>query len=253
VKLADALDMTGDEVVALVGGGGKTTAMFRLAREMVDNGGSAITTTTTHIFAAQIALAPAHVLAADATRESVLAALAAHRHVLVIGATNPSTGRAAGPSLDLFRRLRTWCPGVCILNEADGSRMLPFKAPAEHEPVIPVDTTLVVPVVGADVFGKTLDADHVHRPELVSALSGAPLGTPITPEIVARVLAHPNGGRKGVPVSARVVVLINKVENLPDRTPALETAERLLREPAIHSVVLTTLREEEPVLEVCTR
>jgi molybdenum cofactor cytidylyltransferase len=253
LKLADALGMTGDDVVAMVGGGGKTTAMFRLAHEMVEKGGRAITTTTTRIFAAQIALAPAHVRAADATRESVLAALAAHRQVLVIGATNPGTGKADGVSLDLFRRLRSWCPGVCILNEADGSRMRPFKAPAEHEPVIPADTTLVVPVVGADVFGKTLDGDHVHRPELVSALSGAPLGTPITPEIVARVLAHVEGGRKRVPVGARVVALINKVETLPDRTPARETAERLLREPAIQSVVLTTLRGEKSVLAVYER
>jgi molybdenum cofactor cytidylyltransferase len=253
LKLADALGMTGDDVVAMVGGGGKTTAMFRLAHEMVEKGGRAITTTTTRIFAAQIALAPAHVRAADATRESVLAALAAHRQVLVIGATNPGTGKADGVSLDLFQRLRSWCPGVCILNEADGSRMRSFKAPAEHEPVIPADTTLVVPVVGADVFGKRLDDDHVHRPELVSALSGAPLGTPITPEIVARVLAHVEGGRKRVPVGARVVALINKVETLPDRTPARETAERLLREPAIQSVVLTTLRGEKSVLAVYER
>jgi molybdenum cofactor cytidylyltransferase len=253
LKLADALGMTGDDVVAMVGGGGKTTAMFRLAHEMVEKGGRAITTTTTRIFAAQIALAPAHVRAADATRESVLAALAAHRQALVIGATNPGTGKADGVSLDLFRRLRSWCPGVCILNEADGSRMRPFKAPAEHEPVIPADTTLVVPVVGADVFGKRLDGDHVHRPELVSALSGAPLGTPITPEIVALVLAHAEGGRKRVPVGARVVALINKVETLPDRTPARETAERLLREPAIQSVVLTTLRGEKSVLAVYER
>jgi len=253
VTLADALDMMGDEVVALVGGGGKTTAMFRLAREMVERGGSAITTTTTRIFAAQIALAPAHVPAASATREGVSAALTAHRHVLVIGATNPSDGKADGVSLDLFQRLRAWCPGVCVLNEADGSRMRPFKAPAGHEPVIPVETTLVVPVVGADVFGTTLDADHVHRPELVSALSGAPLGAPITPEIVARVLAHPDGGRKGVPATARVVALINKVESLSDRTPARETAERLLREPAIQSVVLAAVRGEKPVLEVFAR
>ena len=253
MKLTEALQMTSDEVVALVGGGGKTTAMFRLARELVDNGGSAITTTTTRIFGAQIALAPAHVPAADATRERVSAALAVHRHVLVIGATDAGSGKAEGVSLDLFRRLRAWFPGVCLLNEADGSRMRPFKAPADYEPVIPADTTLVVPVVGADVFGKPLDADHVHRPELVSALSGAPPGTPITPAIVARVLAHPQGGRKGVPAGARVVVLINKVESLPDRAPARETAERLLREPAIHSVVLASLRAEGMALEVCAR
>ena len=253
MKLADALGMTADDIVAMVGGGGKTTAMFRLAREMVDRGGSAITTTTTRIFAAQIALSPAHVAAADATRERVSAALSAHRQVLVIGPTNPGDGKADGVSLDLFRRLRTWCPGVCILNEADGSRMRPFKAPAEHEPVIPGETTLVVPLVGADVFGKPLDAEHVHRPELVSALSGAPLGTPITPEIVACVLAHPEGGRKNAPAGARVVALINKVESLPDLKPARETAERLLREPAIESVVLAAVRANEPVLEVCSR
>jgi molybdenum cofactor cytidylyltransferase len=227
--------------------------MFRLAREVVANGGSVITTTTTRIFGAQIALAPAHVPAADLTRERVAAALAVHRHVLVIGPTDAGSGKAEGVSLDLFRRLRAWFPGVCLLNEADGSRMRPFKAPAAYEPVIPADTTLVVPVVGADVFGKPLDADHVHRPELVSALCGAPPGTPITPAIVARVLAHPEGGRKGVPAGARVVVLINKVESLPDRSPARETAERLLREPAIHSVVLASLRAEGMALEVCAR
>jgi len=211
VKLTDAMGMTADEVVALVGGGGKTTAMFLLAREVVDRGGRVITTTTTRIFGAQIALAPAHVATAEATRERIAAALADHGHVLVIGPTEAGSGKAEGVSLDLFRRLRAWFPGVCLLNEADGSRMRPFKAPADYEPVIPTDTTLVVPVVGADIFGAPLDTEHVHRPELVGALCGAPLGTPITPTIVARVLAHLAGGRKGVPAGARVVVLINKV------------------------------------------
>lgn len=253
MTLTEALRMAPDTVVALVGGGGKTTAMFRLAREVADQGGSVITTTTTRIFGAQIALAPAHVPATEVTRERVAAALAVHRHVLVVGATDPASGKAEGVSLDLFRDLRAWYPGICFVNEADGSRMRPFKAPAGYEPVIPAQTTLVVPVVGADVFGKALDADHVHRPERVGALSGAPAGAPITPAMVARVLAHPRGGRKDVPAGARVVVLINKVESLPDRTPARETAERLLRDAAIHSVVLANLHGPEPVLEVFAR
>ena len=253
MKLTDALEIAKDDVVALVGGGGKTSAMFRLAREVVARGGSAITTTTTRIFAAQTALSPAHVLVGDATRDRIAADLAIHRQVLIIGDTNPRDGKADGVSLDLFGRLRSWFPSACLVNEADGSRMRPFKAPAAHEPVIPVETTLVVPVVGADVFGQTLDADHVHRPELVSALSGAPLGTKVTPEIVARVLGHPEGGRKGVPAGARIVVMINKVDGLPDRKPAHDTAERLLRDPAIHSVVLTAVRADNPVLEICAR
>ena len=251
--LADALGMKADEVVARVGGGGKSTAMFRLAREMVQKGGRAITTTTTRIFGAQIALAPAHVSVAEATRDRIAAMLDVHRNGLVIGPTDRSTGKAEGVSLELFRDLRAWFPDACLLNEADGSRMRPFKAPAAHEPVIPPETTLVVPVVGADVFGKRLDDDHVHRPELIGALSGAAPGSLITAEVVARVLAHPDGGRKGVPAGARVVVVINKVESLPDRAPARDTATRLLRDPAIHSVVLAAVRAEDPVLEVCTR
>ena len=253
MRLADALGMAGDDVVALVGGGGKTTAMFLLAREVVANGGRAITTTTTRIFAAQIALAPAHVPAAEVTRERVAAALDTFRHVLVIGPTNPESGKAEGPSLELFGNLRRWFPDACILNEADGSRMRPFKAPADHEPVIPAETTLVVPVVGADVLGKPLDDEHVHRPELISALSGAAPGAPITPEVVARVLAHVGGGRKGVPLGARVVALINKVDGLADPAPARETAARLLREPAIDAVVLAAVRRENPVIDVCRR
>jgi molybdenum cofactor cytidylyltransferase len=253
LTLAEALGLRGDDVVALVGGGGKTTTMFRLARETVAGGGRAITTTTTRIFAAQIALSPAHLAAAEATREGVEAALAAHGQVLVIGPADPATGKADGVSLDLFRRLRSWAPGACILNEADGSRMRPFKAPAEHEPVIPVSTTLVVLVVGADVLGKPLDADHVHRPERVGALGGTPLGALVTPALVARVLSHPEGGRKDVPAGARVIALINKVDSLPDRAPARQTAEHLLREPTIEAVVLASVRAEKPVLERLAR
>lgn len=251
--LSAALGLKREETVAIVGGGGKSAAMFRLAREVTEAGGRAVTTTTTHIFASQLALAPAHLLDAEVTRPRLQALLDEHRHVLVTGPTNPDTKRAAGVSPRRFHELRAWCADACLLTEADGSRMQPFKAPAEHEPVIPDETSLVLLVVGADVFGQPLDAEHVHRPERVSLLSGARPGATVTPEMVARVLAHPDGGRKAVPDAARLVVLINKVETLADRTPARETAERLLRELAIETVLLTTLREDHPVLEVCAR
>ena len=162
MTLAAALQMRDDEVVALVGGGGKTTAMFRLAREMVDTGGSAITTTTTRIFGTQIALSPVHVLAADATASGSPPRWRPRGGVVIV-ATDPGSGKA-----EVSRSISSsaCAPGARTLhvNEARLSHAA-LQGPAAYEPVIPVETTLVVPVVGADVLGQPLDADHVHRAE----------------------------------------------------------------------------------------
>lgn len=252
MKLLEALHLADIDLIAFVGGGGKTTAIFRLAQEIVAAGGRVITTTTTRIFAAQIKLAPTHLFITGASHARIAEALTTHPHVLIIGQADIGSGKAEGVPTEFVRELREWFPRVPILNEADGSRMRPFKAPAEHEPVIPPETTLVVPVVGTDVFGQPLDAAHVHRPELVAELCGVPLGRAITPEIVARALTHPQGGLKNVPTGARVRVLINKVDALTDWTPARETAALLLQHPRIEAVLLGAVRGEESVREVQT-
>jgi molybdenum cofactor cytidylyltransferase len=254
VKLNAALRISDGEVVAFVGGGGKTTAMFRLADEIVEAGGRVITTTTTRIFAAQISLAPRHFSAFAASRAAVEAALDKHRHVLVTGPVSAAEGKASGVTTGLIEDLRAFRDVSAVLIEADGSRMRPLKAPAEHEPVIPDVTTLVIPVVGADVFGQPLTGERVHRPELVSALADSAVGQPVTPEIVARVLTHPRGGVKGVPAGARVIPLVNKVEAPEALAPARETASRLLAHPAITAAALGAVkRRAQPITEVHSR
>jgi molybdenum cofactor cytidylyltransferase len=140
-------------------------------------------------------------------------------------------------------------PGIDLLAlEADGSAMRAFKAPAAHEPALPPAATLVVAVAGADIFGRPLTAELVHRPERVVALTGAEMGAPVTPALVAAVIAHPDGGRKAVPASARFAVLINKV------TPARERSTRecaaLMCAAGVSLVVLAQVREAEPVVDV---
>ena len=250
MRLNTALRISDGEIVAFVGGGGKTTAMFRLAGEIVAAGGRVITTTTTRIFAAQISLAPTHLSTFEASRATVEAALNKHNHVLITGPVNAAEGKAAGVTLGLVEDLRAIPDLSAILIEADGSRMRPFKAPADHEPVIPGVTTLVVPVVGADVFGEPLGEEHVHRVELVQALTGAAEGEPVTPELVAQVIGHPQGGLKRVPSGACVIPLINKVETPESLALARATAARMLENPNLTSVVIGAVkRGSQPVRE----
>jgi molybdenum cofactor cytidylyltransferase len=243
------------ELVTLVGGGGKTTLMFRLAEELTGAGAHVVTTMTTRIFAGQMALAPAALVLQD---ESLLLAqlpdaLAEHRHVLLAGSLEIEADKVRGLAPDLVNRVAA-LPGVdAVIVEADGSRRLPFKAPAEHEPVIPSDTTIVVPMVGMDVLGRPLLPENVHRPHLVAALAGAKSGDPVTPEMIAAVLAHPSGGAKGAPPGARLLPFLNKVEDAGTLAGARTTARMLLQSPRVDSVLIGATAREDPVSEVWSR
>jgi len=247
MQLLQAFQIRDKEVVSFVGGGGKTTAMFRLAEELVAQGKRVVTTTTTRIFASQIQLAPYHIFAesnAQAIRDP-RSAIREHPHVLVIGATNQE-GKAFGVDTTLIDELSALDEIDVVLVEADGSRMRPFKAPAEHEPVIPSSTTLLVPVVGMDVLGRPLDEKHVHRAEIVSTLANIPLGTVLQIEHIARVLADARGGLKNKPMNVRVIPLINKVENKELLLNARVLADELLKYEGINAVAIGAVKMTQP-------
>lgn len=253
--LSTALRVHPKDVIVLVGGGGKTTTMFRLADELVAAGRRVVTTMTTKIFVSQMTRAPGRlVLQSEGSLLAQLpGALAEHGHVLIAGGTIVEENKVQGVPPGLLDRVVAQPTVDTVIVEADGSRRLPFKAPAAHEPVIPASATVVVPMVGLDVLGQPLDADHVHRPELIAALTGAERGTPITPGIIATVLAHPQGGAKDVPPSARLVPFLNKAEDQATVAAAREIARLLLQNPRVDSILIGAAQEGDPVREVWGR
>ena len=121
-----------------------------------------------------------------------------------------------------------------MLVEADGSRGLPLKAHAPHEPVIPPNAQRTVLVVGADGFGRPV-AEACHRPERWAALAGVSPDDPAAPEGEARVILAEGFGDR---------VYINKVESAAD----YEAAEKLAGLLAC-PVVAGSLKQE--VYTVC--
>lgn len=254
MRLRTAFGIQDKDVVAFVGGGGKSGAMFRLAQELVTQGKRVVTTTTTRIFAAQINMAPQSLrLAGTLDRERVRQALTAYPHLLVIGATT-AEGKALGVDPAIVDELIEMVEVDAVLVEADGSRMRPFKAPSEHEPVIPASTTLLVPVVGMDVLGKPLNGEHVHRPEIVAGILGAAMGTILDEGHIARVLADARGGLKNKTTHARVIPLLNKVETTTQMAMAQTIAGQLLEHAEIDGVAIGAIKNDEsPVALVSSR
>ena len=181
-------------VTALIGGGGKTTLMYTLAEELRCRG-TVIVTTSTHI---QRPEQYPVLTAAD----DVAAALAEHGAVCV--ASESPEGKLCAPALS-FEALAALADFVLV--EADGSKRLPLKAHAPHEPVIPVNARRIIYVVGADGFGRPI-RQVCHRSERYAALCGASENDIVTPMLEAKVL-HAEGYDTGW-------VYINKVETPED-------------------------------------
>ena len=162
-------------VTAVIGSGGKTTLLRTLSRELP---GTVLLATTTHVLPFE-----GVPLVTDGGEAAVRRALAESRVVCV--GTPAAEGKLTAPALpfSVLTRLADY-----VLVEADGSRRLPLKAHAPHEPVIPKEAGCVLCVIGARGFDRPI-REAVHRPEQFCTLTGARLDEPASPALAARALA----------------------------------------------------------------
>jgi probable selenium-dependent hydroxylase accessory protein YqeC len=251
--LTEALGVRAREMVSLVGAGGKTTLMFRLAKELALRGKKVVTTTTTKILEPLPGETGSLFIDPDEgkIKDFVWHHLGQYHHV-TIALERLGSGKLKGVSPNLVNALWSSHGIDTIIIEADGAAGRPVKAPREWEPVISSSTTLVLAVLGVDGMEAELNEENVFQPERVSKITGIPLGKRITEEAMATLMTHPEGIFKGAPTSSRVVVFLNKVD-IPDgqakgKRIAREILEKKHRQ--IERVVLGQLRDELPVAEV---
>ncbi len=234
LRLLFPFDTDKEKIITFVGAGGKTTAIFQLARELPQ---PILVTTTTHLGAWQVSLADHHIIAqkiSDIDKQEF------HGVTLITDSTEGN--RVAGVKEDILYWLCAYTKthNITLLIEADGSRQKPLKAPNEHEPVIPEFTDVVIVLAGLSGLGKTLVEENVHRPQLFSTLSRLSFNDTITPDAVVRILNHPNGGLKNIPPHARRIVFLNQAN-----TPELQSVGGKMSETLLEhfdSVTVGSLR-----------
>ena len=119
-------------VTALVGAGGKTTAMLTLAEELSKAGRRVIVTTTTHIFPPD-AGRYGPVFSPEDT--AGIAAALERTGLAVAAGPLDERGKLTGVSDAQVEGLLELAEYVLV--EADGSRRLPCKTPGDREPALP--------------------------------------------------------------------------------------------------------------------
>ena len=225
--------------VSLVGAGGKTTALFQLAKELIRNGTPAvIVTATTHLGAWQVSLAEHHI---SASNSDALKEISPNGVTLITGEIADGRTKPIDPTLLEWLRAKCKNENIPLLIEADGSRQKSLKAPAAHEPPIPEFTDTVIVVAGLGTLGKPLNDEYVHRAGIFSQLSGLAQDQSITPDALTRILTHPLGGLKNIPPNARRVALLNQAD-----TPELQSIGGNMARPLLDhfdSVIVGALQQ----------
>lgn len=249
-------------IIALVGAGGKSSLLFRLGDELAAAGQATLLTATTRLWAAQANRAPFSLFS---NHEPTLAfelptSLRGYGQALAMAGPAREPGKLAGLDLAVICRLAALDEVGAAVVEADGSRERPLKAPAAHEPLVPPCATHLIVVAGMAAVGRTLDEATVHRPELFAALAGLRPGDLLTPQAIAAVLAHPDGGRKGCPAGAIALLYLNlalgheasPVEAERRLSAARSIAAQVLAgtAPAFRAVLIGSAQAAEPVDEV---
>ncbi|HSM71015.1 MAG TPA: selenium cofactor biosynthesis protein YqeC, partial [Anaerolineales bacterium] len=235
LSLAKALRLSPSSCVAFVGAGGKSTAMFDLAKE---HAGTVIVTATSHLGVWQIPLVDFHIAAQDLSSLKHYG-LKKEGSILITGEIEGDRTRPI--SAEVLAWLHSYCRShsIPLLIEADGSRQKPLKAWADHEPPIPEFIDHVVQVVGMSGLGKPLTDELVHRAEMFAKLSGLQIGESITAEALTKVLTHADGGLKHIPSEARKSMILNQAD-----TPEVQSVAHALSEdlqPHFQSILVASL------------
>jgi molybdenum cofactor cytidylyltransferase len=239
LSMVEALRVDSSACIAFVGSGGKTTALFQLARQLPS---PVIVTATSHLGSWQFHHADRHL------RTDRVTSLEELEHGLqgVILLTGEVEGNRSRP---INEHVLNWLYQFCgyhaipLLIEADGSRQKPLKAWAEHEPPIPGFVKQVVQVVGLTGLGMPLTGENVHRPEAFSTISGLHMGDIITAAAVQRVLMDPSGGLKNIPARARRLMILNQADTEDLQAVANGMVRPLLS--GFDSVIISSVREEK--------
>ncbi len=234
--------------IAFVGAGGKTTAIFKAARELLTSSyqgqelKTVLVTTSTHFGAWQTQFAD-HFCTIRSSSDIVGLENDLPRGIVLL-AGDESNNQLNGLPANLLEKLQSVATkhSLPLLIEADGSHTCPLKAPAEYEPAIPEFSQIVVVVAGLEGLGKPLENNWVHRPHKFAELSDLHIGELVTGEALVKVILNIAGGLKNIPSDARRMVLLNQAD-----TPDLQSAGRSIGKKLIHdyqSAIIASLAKK---------
>lgn len=196
MNLTTLLNIRKDSVTSIVGSGGKTTLMFRLAEELRDKG-KVLVTTTTKIYVPEKSQYDYLVVG----EEPLDKGLGVYVYGREINSENKLTA-IVEETLCSFKNSFDY-----VVIEADGSKGKPLKGWRKDEPVVSGFTSITIGIIDGQSFGMHINEDNIHS---LDKFLGNHEGKVMEEDLI-KVIFNPEGlfnNSKG-----RRMLFINKVDN----------------------------------------
>ena len=234
-SILKALDIDTDRypVLSVVGGGGKTSLIFRIMEELTAVGKKVLITTTTHM-----AYEPDRPFAEDGDIISIKHNLEEHGYTIA-AALDREKCKISALSEEKMKEITALADVILI--EADGAKKCPLKVPASWEPVIWGQTDLVIAVAGLDAVGEPI-CKVCHRSNRVADFLGKETEEKVTEEDIVRIVLSTEALKKCV-CGREYRVLLNKAD-IPGKSQVAERIADRLEEQGIHAA-WGSLKEQE--------
>ena len=249
MHLEEALGLHRGEMVSLIGAGGKTMTLFRLAKELRDEGGKVLVTTTTKILKPTKPHVDRLFLVEDVDAFPAETLKIKAPVIIAAGYGVDEDDKLIGLPPAWLDKLEKSGQFDQILVEADAAASRLFKVPSEIEPVVPVTSHVVIWIMAIKVIGKLLEPSVVHRAERAASLLGVAPGTPLTVEHILQLIRHPEGCLKGVPAASRKVALLSQADSPEEIQKAKDLSPALLR-TGFERVVIASYLKDGPIEDV---
>jgi len=216
----------GQRIIALAGGGGKTTSLYALSRECNAQGKRTVLMTTTHIGPPKGADVDLYKTSDfDGIRKTWEAG-----RIAAVGIVGED-GRMVSPDRETYDFVSREAEAIYI--EADGSKCLPLKFPDKHEPAVPQNADRVIVLCGLSALDQPFDG-FCHR----AALAREKLGIKeelIDEKIIAKVLTAGYG-------EYHPVIILNQADS-PGLVKRGEYIADLLKNEGIQDVSVISLHQ----------
>lgn len=208
MKLYEILDIKREDIISIVGAGGKTTLMFYLASEL-KNKGKILVTTTTKIYNPE--KEEVDYLAIGKENYDFIKNNKEHG-IYVYGEGINDENKLIGVEANLIDDLKGTFDYILI--EADGSKKKDLKAWNTIEPVICSKTDKYVGLLSLATINKEINNKNIHRVEEFLTLTNSKIGEKVNLDILIEIIFNKKGLFKGS--AGENILFLNKVDKVDE-------------------------------------